>query len=153
MVSFDATVLITAFFGISVLSILYKDNPFYRFTEHTYVGLATAHYLVLSINLLQKSAIKKISGGDYIWILPVILAIMINTRLFPKYRYLSRWPMAVMIGVGIGVSARAIIASQVTAQIIATIQLASIVDPTPINIARNVALLLSTPAAAPPTFS
>ncbi len=34
-------------FTIAIFSFLYKDNPFYKFAEHFFVGLASGYYVAL----------------------------------------------------------------------------------------------------------
>ena len=36
-----------AFLTLAILSFLYKDNPFYKFAEHLYVGVSAAYWMSL----------------------------------------------------------------------------------------------------------
>lgn len=143
MVSTDIAVWMAAFFGISILSILYKENPFYRLTEHIYIAVATAQAMVLAWETTQMSAGIGLAKGELLWIIPIILAIMMCVRLVQRYRWVSRWPMAVMLGIGMGVTARSILRTNILDQITSTIGLVTITDPTPYNIALNALLMVS----------
>ena len=47
----QATLIATtlgALLTLAVYSFLYKDNPFYKFAEHLFVGVSAGYYLVLS---------------------------------------------------------------------------------------------------------
>ena len=40
---------VAAFLTLSIYSVLYRDNPFYRFAEHLFVGVSVGYGIVLSI--------------------------------------------------------------------------------------------------------
>jgi len=143
MVSTDITVWISAFFAISIWSILWKENPVYRIAEHTYVGFASAHTLVLYWRTFNNTAIKGISTGDLTWLIPIILGLMIIARLSRPQRWVSSWPMAIIIGIGMGTTARTIIRTQITNQISATISLAQFNTQNTLQLTTNFVLLLS----------
>ena len=41
---------VAAFFTLCIYSFLYRDNPFYRFAEHLFVGLSVGYGIVFSIH-------------------------------------------------------------------------------------------------------
>ena len=43
-------VWIAAFLTLCIYSFLYRDNPFYRFAEHLFVGISVGYGIVLSIH-------------------------------------------------------------------------------------------------------
>lgn len=91
---------IAALLTLCILSFLYKDNPFYKFAEHLFVGLSAAYWVVYSYyNILWPNLIQPLFGqGQLLLIIPLILGIMMIMRLFPKVGWMSRWPLAFIVG-------------------------------------------------------
>src|SRR5207247_5918093 len=46
--SHDLGVWVSAFLTLCVFSFLYKDNPFYKFAEHLFVGVSAGYYIILN---------------------------------------------------------------------------------------------------------
>jgi len=40
---------LAAFLSLCVMSFLYDDNPFYKFSEHLFIGVSAAYYMVLAV--------------------------------------------------------------------------------------------------------
>ena len=121
----DFSVWLGAFLTLCIFSFLYKDNPFYRFAEHLFVGVSAGYYIVLNfwtvivpnlIEPLQKSTGSAMGSaglaslflprlGDYriFLMVPGILGLLLFSRLFGKIGWLSRWSLAVIIGVYAGI--------------------------------------------------
>lgn len=145
MVSMNFNDWMVSFFIVSVYSILYKETKLYRFTESTYVGVSVAHYMILAWNNLNNNAIKGITQkGEILWVVPIILAFMMGLRLVSQYRWASRWPMAILLGVGMGTTVRGIIKSQIVDQISGVIKFATVANPTTYNIFFNAVSIVST---------
>ncbi len=89
-----------AFLTLCILSFLYKDNPFYKFAEHLFVGLSAAYWAVYYyFNILLPNLIQPLFGhGQLLLIIPLVLGIMMIMRLFPKVGWVSRWPLAFIVG-------------------------------------------------------
>lgn len=91
---------ITAFFTLCIYSFLYKDNPFYKLAEHIFAGLSAGYY----VSLVWHSIIKQqlitplLEGHQYILIIPAVLGVLMFTRFIPKIAWLSRIPMAFVVG-------------------------------------------------------
>jgi len=124
MISTDIAIWIQAVLILMWLSQLYKQNIFYRFTEYTFIGVAVGHSTVLVYkNVVSMVYTPIVFKADFLLIIPVILGLLIWTRLSPKYGWVSRWPMAVIVGVSAAIAVRGAIKTQIYDQIIATIQL------------------------------
>jgi len=104
-----------AFLTISIFSFLYKDNPFYKFAEHLVAGVATGYFaLILWHNGLKPNLFDMLRDGDayFLWLnsanpeylVPAILGAMMWTRFSKKLSWVSRWPMAIYIGIAVGTS-------------------------------------------------
>ena len=121
--SHDFGVWVAALLTLCVFSFLYK------FAEHLFVGVSAGYYIVLNFwtvvvpNLydplvraftgrdpLTHEAVTQVGGpfagslGDYRgWFLfPGLLGLLLFTRLFRRVDWMSRWSLAVIIGVYAG---------------------------------------------------
>jgi hypothetical protein len=115
---------IAAGLTLCVFSFLYKDNPFYRFAEHLYVGVSVGYTIAQA---WHQTIIRYIwnpinQEGDYTVIIPACIGLLMFSRFIPKYRWLIRWPLAFMIGVSAGASIPRTMQSLVFKQMEATIQ-------------------------------
>lgn len=91
---------IAAFLTLSILSFLYKDNPFYKFAEHLFVGISAAYWAVFSYhNILIPNLVQPLfKEGRVLFLIPLLLGIMMLLRLVPRVSWVSRWPLAFIVG-------------------------------------------------------
>jgi len=124
--SFEATlsVLISTALILIIYSILYRENPAFRFGEHLLVGATVGHALVIGVFQIRDLAVIKIQSGlatgnlsDIAYIIPIILGAMIYLQYSKTYRYLSKVAIALMISVGIALSIRGLLFVNVIGQI------------------------------------
>ena len=134
---------IGALLTFCVFSFLYKDNPFYKLAEHLSVGVSAGYYIILNFwtviypNLMEPlgkafagNGVTERSGmfaaelGDYRgWLLlPAVLGVLLFTRLFGKIGWLSRWSLAVIIGVYVGLQTTGFAQGDLVAQVQASLQ-------------------------------
>jgi len=119
--AFGLTDLLIVVCTLSIYSLLYKNNPFSVWAEHTFVGMAQAYAFAIALDYIRDYAITPLSKGNYWAIIPVILGLMTYFRFVDSFRWLARFPVALSIAVGMGVSLRAMIQAQFLSQISATI--------------------------------
>ncbi|MCA9295306.1 MAG: hypothetical protein KC983_02290 [Phycisphaerales bacterium] len=129
---------IAAFFTLAILSFLYKDNPFYKIAEAVVVGVSAAYWMVIAFwdqlipnllgnltpGLIKNWAMPGLdtSGGvEWLYLVPLVLGIMLLWRLAPVGGWISRWPMAFIIGVFVGIRLVAFIHADFLSQIANTI--------------------------------
>jgi len=104
-------VWIAAFLTIGILSFLYKDNPAYKICEAIFVGVSAGYWFVslfwqniwpkLVLNL--SGAARDLSAGAgwdgrWLYLGAGILGFMMLMRLVPKVGWISRWPLAFIVG-------------------------------------------------------
>ena len=115
---------LAALFTLSIFSFLYRDNPFYKFAEQVFVGLSAAYWLVNIIySILLPNLFSKLItdlGGNLILLIPASLGIMMLMRLHPKTQWISRFPIAIMIGTTAGISMLRYMKSDILNQVTAT---------------------------------
>ena len=108
---------LAAFLTLAVMSFLYQDNPFYKFAEHLFVGASAAYWMVLGFwQTLVKRLLPKLSDGlanyfavptedhNYFYFIPVVLGLLLLMRLSKKGGWISRWPLAFIVGFTAGVN-------------------------------------------------
>lgn len=139
-VSHDFGVWVAALLTLCIFSFLYKDNPLYKFAEHLFVGVSAGYYIVLNfwtvivVNLwdpLVKAFGGTLDGGAFAarlgdyrgWLLvPGLLGVLLFTRLFSKIDWMSRWSLAVIIGVYAGLKTTGFAQGDLVAQVQGSLQ-------------------------------
>ncbi|MCS5645057.1 MAG: hypothetical protein NZ838_02955 [Candidatus Marinimicrobia bacterium] len=135
---------VAAFFTLFILSFLYRDNPFYKIAESVVVGVSAAYWMVVGFwttivpNLLGKLAPEWINSwampgldtkAEYIYLVPLIMGIMLIWRLAPKGGWISRWPLAFIIGTTAGIRLIGFIHADFLGQIRNTIMSLAVYSP------------------------
>jgi hypothetical protein len=120
---------IAAFIMVGYLSTIVKDNIISRIAMETVVGAGIGHWLLNSSIPIIENVLKPLSQGSIYALLVLLLGMMILLRVVPRYGWLSRYPTAVLFGVGAGVSAAGAVFAQIVGQISATaVDLPSLVN-------------------------
>lgn len=112
------TVWLGAFITLCCFSFLYKDNPFYRFAEHLFVGVSAGYlfstigfHQALKPNLLSKIFPAYFATGkdafnqpEYILLIPAFMGLLILFRLSANLSWISRYSFAFVMGVSTGLA-------------------------------------------------
>ncbi len=133
---------LAAFCTISVLSFLYKDNPFYKFVEHLFVGLAAGYVVCTEFyNVFLPNLWRPLTGGQDWWlVIPFAMGIALFTRFSNNLAWISRWPMSLIIGTYAGLAVIGFASGDLVLQIQAS--LIPVIDvPTAQEFAANPGLL------------
>jgi len=113
-----------AFFTFSIFSFLYKDNPFYKLAEQIFVGLSAGYWFIYTIySILIPNLFGKLVSdfnGNLILLVPAILGMMMLIRLIPKLEWISRYPIALVVGTSVGISMLRYTESDILTQMTAT---------------------------------
>jgi len=100
---------INAILTIAIISFAVPgENIFYRIAEYIMIGVTAGYGVVQGIRVVLNLGISPMMSGQAYMLLPILLGLLVYTRFSKQYGYLSRWPIALMVGSGIGVSIRAI---------------------------------------------
>ena len=109
---------IAAFLTLCVFSFLYKENPFYRFAEHLFVGAAAGYLLAVQWhNVLIPNVFTPLIGGDLVVLVPLVLGVMMLARVSNKGAGIARWSIAFYVGVYSGVAIPGYMQAQIFAQL------------------------------------
>lgn len=90
------------------LQYLWKENAFFRAFQNLYVGLAAGYALVVASETLKRQAFGPLANGQISVIIPIVLGLLLFTRLSIKYGWIARYPMAFLMGIGSALSMKAI---------------------------------------------
>lgn len=108
---------VAAILTLMIFSFLYRDNPFYKFAEHLFVGVSAAYWMVEAFwgtmipNLFGKLAPKSITfvlpaysdrSPDFWYIIPLLFGLFLLMRLIPPVSHYARLAMALAIGFAAG---------------------------------------------------
>jgi hypothetical protein len=111
---------IAALGTLGLMSFAIKENPFYRFVEHVYVGIGAAHSVVMGWESLGTTAFTPIKNGEYIKIIPLVVGLLLYTRFVKGAMWMSRYPLAMLVGIGTGLTIKGTIGAQIINQVKAT---------------------------------
>jgi hypothetical protein len=100
---------------------LYKENPLYRLAEHIYIGIAFAVTAVVAVQNTNRIAVTPLLNGQYVFIIPILLGLGMYTVFVEKYRWMSRYSIATLIGVMLGVVTTGNLVPNIISQINSTI--------------------------------
>ncbi len=89
-----------AYLILSLFSFLYRDNRFYRLSEHIFAGLSAGYYvgLIWQTVIIQQLVNPMVDNGEWWLVFPGILGVLMFARLVPKYTWVSRVSLAFVIG-------------------------------------------------------
>lgn len=145
----DFGVWLAALLTLCILSFLYKDNPLYKLAEHLFVGVSAGYYIVLNFwtvvipNLYDplmrsftgrdpatQQVVEQVGGpfqgtlGDYRgWLLlPAVLGLLLFTRMVSRIEWVSRWSLAMIIGVYAGLKTTGFAQGDLVAQVQGSLQ-------------------------------
>jgi hypothetical protein len=126
--------------SLGAYSVLIGDNPVSKITENIYMGILGGYIFATNWDFINKNAIGKVTGGNYIYILAIILSLMLLGRLKAETIWISRYPVVLTVGVGLGLAMRTTVTADFLGQIQATLL--------PWNSLNNIVMVLGTVTAA-----
>jgi hypothetical protein len=121
-------VTVASFLTLAIMSFMYQDNAYYKFAEHLFVGVSAAYWMCASFwstivgNLVPRLSrgLSEALGQQYLgggldfgfiylpypllYFIPIILGVFLLCRLLPKAGWLSRWPLAFIVGTFAGLN-------------------------------------------------
>jgi hypothetical protein len=91
---------------LCIFSFLYKDNPFYKFAEHLYVGISAGYWAAMEWhNVFLPNLWKPLTEqGRLLLLVPFAFGILLFSRFTKNFSWLSRWSMALIIGMYAGIA-------------------------------------------------
>jgi uncharacterized membrane protein len=116
----DPQIWIAAFLTLAATSYAFRDNRAFKLAENTFIGIAAGHQIVMGVKNIRDYGWSHIMQGEMIYIIVFLLGIMLYARYSKEYYWLYRYPIAFLVGNGVGISIRAGIHSDFVVQIATT---------------------------------
>jgi len=131
---------IAALITLAIFSFLWRDNPVYKFVERLWVGVVTGYWTMLLYytSFTDKVRVPIFEEGQWWYIFPSLLGVLMWFRLSKKYGYVSRYALAFYIGISTGVFIPLTIKTSILYQLQGTIRA---IDPTWTGIMFGIAFL------------
>jgi hypothetical protein len=106
---------IAAFLTLAIFSYLYRDNVFYKLAESIIVGVSAGYYLVAAFwdSIVAQLMVELVPQITRAWALPgiaadkptdlwfavpLVLSVLLFLKFVPGLSWLSRWPLAFVVG-------------------------------------------------------
>jgi lipoprotein signal peptidase len=110
------------FFTLGIYSILYRENPWYRIAESAYLGVAVGYGVSVDLLYIRNQWSGQWSsnmGMVLLFAIVIIVGLLWYGRFNKSTFFLYRWPLAIVVGTGIGMALRTVIDAQFLQQIVA----------------------------------
>jgi len=117
---------VSVFLTLAVYSFLYKENPIFRFAEHSFIAAGVGYWIAYNVYYCYDLAIGipggdvGLYGGQWWWIFAFLFGIIYYFVLTRKYFWIYRYSLAIIVGVGAGLTLRTIVQAQFLSLVLAT---------------------------------
>lgn len=115
---------VAAFLTLCVFSFLYRDNPFYRFAEHLFVGAAGGYLLAVQYqDVIVPNVWMPLTAGHptpqsiALAVIPAVLGLLMLARVWDRMAGPARWAIAFYVGVYSGIAVPGYLQAQIFAQL------------------------------------
>ena len=126
-------IIVAAGLTLVMYSFLYRDNPLFKAAENLYVGIALGYGAILTIRLsLMPEIVRPLFIDPPHWhafglelarrIVPLLLGLLLLTRLSRKYGWMSRYSYTLMVGWGAGIGIPIVAHSYILQQLEASVR-------------------------------
>jgi hypothetical protein len=136
-------VWIAALLTFCAFSFLYKDNPFYKFAEALFVGVSTGYGAASVFHFTFRqdlwiplsTALGVVHEDPTAWwvvahrAIPCLLGLLMLSRFIPKYGWLSRIPLAFIIGYSAGIAVTFVVTVSILPQMQTSVSPLIVQDP------------------------
>jgi lipoprotein signal peptidase len=114
MVSLEPGLWIASILSMGYLSVVVKDNVWYRIAVEVLLGASVGNWVVTALLTVNAQAITPlIYEGQYILIIPILLGIALLLAVSAQYGWISRYGNAWLMGVGTGISGTTVVATMI----------------------------------------
>jgi|GEM_PF-2522122 len=111
---------------LSVWSYLYKDNVFSRISAQIVISISVVHYFMSYLKVVYNQGIipmtpvgwYPLSAGLWWRIFPIIMGLMLYTRLSRKYSWVSTYTYSFTLGLGTGATLSTVIQGSIIGLIV-----------------------------------
>lgn len=91
---------------LCIFSFLYRDNPLYKLAEHLFVGVSAGYYVAQAYQetIIPNLVIPVAREGNLVRLGALVLSVLMFSRFVPRISWLSRWPIAFVVGMYAGIN-------------------------------------------------
>ena len=115
---------IAAFLTLCIFSFLYRDNPFYRFAEHLFVGVSAGYLLAVQYqNVILPNVWMPFTTSPHtpqsivLALIPAVLGVLMLARIWERMAGPARWAIAFYVGIYSGIAVPGYLQGQIFAQL------------------------------------
>lgn len=141
-------VWVSVFFTLGIYTFLYRENPWFRISTYIYLGLATGYSITRNLLYLKNQWTGVWSTTAFMmtaFAFALLVGLLWYFRFSRKYFYLYRWPLAILVGTGIGQAMQTIIFAQFLTQIKGQISLPLFVAGDALKSFNNILIAIMVP--------
>lgn len=109
-----------------VMSILYKNNVFFRIGTMLMVAGTLGYNLPVALDNIYTRNLVPISKGNLSFILPVVISFLLFTTFFKKTAFLAKFPSAITVGAGLGAATAGAVVAALYANLLATAEITNV---------------------------
>jgi hypothetical protein len=115
-------VWVSAALTLFILSFLYRDNPLYKLAEHIFVGISAGYYFALEMQATIRPNLWNpvVHEGNWVRLGSLVLSLLMFSRFVPRFSWLSRLPIAFVVGMYAGINVIAFGSGDLVIQLEAT---------------------------------
>ncbi|MFH1373755.1 MAG: hypothetical protein ABII79_08175 [bacterium] len=119
----DPSTIVAGLLTIAILSFLYRDNPVYKLAESLLIGVSIGYTLVVvwTGTIMDLLLTPLVQDSRPALVVPLLLGLLMFSRFLRQTAFLSRIPIAVMIGSGAGVAIPVMLEARTLKQMSATV--------------------------------
>lgn len=102
----EGWIILGGLITLAIFSFLYRDNPLYKLAEHVAVGVSVGFIVVNYYYNVFKPKVwdNVLHNGQYDYLIPLVLGVLLFSRFVPKWGWMSRWSLAFLLGAGSGLA-------------------------------------------------
>jgi len=105
----------------AVWSYLYKENLASRIATTIVISISTVFYFMSNMIRVWDVAVIPLTKGRFSMIIPIVLGLLLYTRISKTYSWLSAYSYSIQLGLGTGATLTTLIASSITGLISSTV--------------------------------
>jgi len=141
--AFDLPTTVGAIILIMAFSIMYKNNIFFKIGNALMMGSVLGYNASQGWNYVYQQRILRLDSTPQ-YIVGIVLGLLLFTSLTRKYRWIARYPSAIIIGSATGIGTAGIVITSIWRQILSVAEI-SMADPgTIITMVIAVMMLIAT---------
>jgi hypothetical protein len=107
---------------LATWSYLYRDNFFSKAAAEIVISVSTVYFFLSFYDSLWQQAIVPIlDGTNLLNIIPIILGLLMFSRLFKGYGWVSSYSYAILLGLGTGATLTTMVQGSITTRISDTV--------------------------------